>query len=162
MRKLDEFAPVGRDLKTDFTFYFIGLGVAVLVALSYPLKLWGAFYSASQGEVAVMEPFVSVLGWCLAIFPLLALFCLSYIAIYYQMHLPSLYLMRRLPDRWSLCRRCVVIPLTMAVVTMVIAGLLLLIFYWLYCAVTPDGYFVEGQLKMLVGAWFRGESQWTT
>ncbi|WP_409968937.1 hypothetical protein RFF05_02920 [Bengtsoniella intestinalis] len=154
--KLEHYVPVGRDYLKDLKYYFLILLLATGTTISFfPTMLEEVDYII-QGRYNVMPPYVEILGTRLWVFPILALFCLVNIAFYYQMHIGSsrsIYLMRRLPDRWSLLRRCVVLPMATAALTMVVAGLLLLLYHSAYYSMTPEGYYQEGQWRMLWDAW---------
>lgn len=140
IQNIADLAPVGRDLRSDFHLYVIGLGIAFLFSCTYFVNLFGNLQAIATGTTSTMSEFSTLLGWSLHLFPLLAIFSLSFVFFYFQMHCGSaktLYLMRRLPDRWSLYRRCLTLPILFATLTLAIAGTLLLIYYIIYCGVTP-------------------------
>ncbi|MBP3318471.1 MAG: hypothetical protein J6K94_00535 [Ruminiclostridium sp.] len=61
----------------------------------------------------------------------------------------ALYLMRRLPDRWELARRCLALPL-LTIASCVLSILLLtLIFFGFYALITPEGAMGPDQWKLL-------------
>ena len=59
----------------------------------------------------------------------------------------ALYLMRRLPDRWELARRCLALPLITIGLCILSILVLTLIFFVIYWAITPEGLKDVGQLK---------------
>ncbi len=163
MKRLENFAPVGRNIKGDLTLYAIGLAIAGLLSLAYFGPLWVAYYEVTHGEALMMRPFVFVVGGWFLLFPMLAVICLGFIFVYYQMHFgttKTMYTMRRLPDRWSLQRRCLALPIALAVLTMVIAAVLMGLYYLIYLAVTPAEYLVENQMGCLIDAWFHDVPEW--
>lgn len=90
---------------------------------------------------AVMTDFADVLGWSLAGFLLTAIVCLSYIGVrytYLNKESKSIYLMRRLPQRGELFRRCAAVPLLRAAICLVFAFVLLLLYFAIYMIATPD------------------------
>ena len=90
---------------------------------------------------AIMTDFADVLGWSLAGLFLTAAICLSYIIIrynYLNKESKSIYLMRRLPKRGELWRRCAAAPLLRAAICLVFAFVLLLLYFAIYMIATPD------------------------
>lgn len=60
----------------------------------------------------------------------------------YQSHYKdsrSIYLMRRLPDRWELHRRCLILPLLELAMTLFLLAALTVGFYFLYRGRAPEG-----------------------
>ena len=51
----------------------------------------------------------------------------------------SIYLMRRLPDRWELHRRCLILPLLELAATLLLLAVLTVGFYFLYRGCAPGG-----------------------
>lgn len=67
----------------------------------------------------------------------------------------SIYLMRRLPSRWELWRRCLALPAAGAVCALLLAALLLLCYFGLYLLLTPRPCLQPGQWAGL-GRYFLG------
>lgn len=61
----------------------------------------------------------------------------------------SIYLMRRLPDRWELARRCLAIPLFTVACALLLVVILLPAFYGIYLHLTPEDALRPGQLDKL-------------
>ena len=61
----------------------------------------------------------------------------------------SIYLMRRLPDRWELARRCLAIPLLTVACALLLVVILLPAFYGIYLHLTPEDALRPGQLDKL-------------
>ena len=57
----------------------------------------------------------------------------------------SIYLMRRLPDRFELHRRCLVLPIAEAVISLLAAVILFFLYYAIYIAVTPEQCLIPNQ-----------------
>lgn len=156
MNKLAFFAPMGRNIKQDLTWYLSGLGLMWVCSLGYVVRLLDALDDITRQRTTAMPSFVDLLSHALVGFPLLAVLSMAFAILYYQMHYGSsrsVYLMRRLPDPWAFHRRCLGLPLLTAMVTMVVAACLLGLYYALYCHVTPAGYFQEGQWQLLWEVW---------
>ncbi len=103
-------------------------------------------------EGAVMQDFREVLGIAFAGFAALALAMLGLAAFHYIYHRigsRSIYLMRRLPDRFELHRRCLALPAAGIVLCAIACFLLLCIYYWIYIAMTPEQCLAPGQWQAL-------------
>lgn len=158
--KWKDCIPVGRDIAQDLRLYAVGLCLALLRSFGYFAWLSNAYQNLVQGWADTMMPFANVLGMSLGGFVFLASACLLYIPIYYQMHYGkahSVYVMRRLPDRFSLHRRCLALPLVLALCTIAVAGVLLMMYYVVYCCVTPPEYLIDGQFALLWESWIQGK-----
>ena len=104
-------------------------------------------------ESRVMPDFIHILGDRLNILFILA--ALAFIipsAIHYAYHhtgSKSIYLMRRLPKRSELHRRCLLIPLIYALVYVFVAAALLLIYYAVYIHRTPQACLTPNQWQKI-------------
>ncbi len=159
---LHDIAPVGRDLTQDFVLYGIGLFLAWFISVGFWVDLQNTLVSLSYvqvlaGQTVAMPSFAALLGNYMIGFSVLAVLCLALIPLYYQMHYGesrSVYVMRRLPQRGALHRRCVTLPLCLAGLTLLIGGALLAFYYHQYCKLTPAEFLQSGQLALLWQAWF--------
>lgn len=159
---LHEHAPAGRDLTQDFILYGVGLGFAWLFSVGFWVDLQNTLdefsrISLTDGQALAMPSFAALLGHWMILFPAVAVLCLGFIPSYYLMHYGesrSVYLMRRIPKRWALHRRCITLPLCMAGLTLVLGGLLLAFYYHHYCQMVPAALWQGGQLNLLWEAWF--------
>lgn len=164
MRNIDlsRYAPAGFDWKRELKWCCAG-GAASLL---YSLTFFNRFSSAlrqlydrnwrGEGkkllEGAVMADFREVLGSSLTLFFALALCMLLVCVVHYAYHYrgsKSAYLMRRLPDRWDWHRRCLGIPVAAALLSLLAAFLLLLVYYWVYMTFTPGGCLASGQWQKI-------------
>ena len=147
--KLARFAPPGLNLNFDLNFFFTGLACSVLYSLSFLYRFAGArsdlydHYGAVRRlrEGAVMPDFRELLGSALLGFLVLGLCMIPFALYHYAYHRQgsrSIYLMRRLPDRWELHRRCLTLPACGAAVCLLLAAALLLIYFGIYLLATPD------------------------
>lgn len=92
-------------------------------------------------EGAVMTDFAEVLGWSLRGLFITAAICLTYILVrynYLNKESKSIYLIRRLPRRGELFRRCAAVPLCRAAICLICAFALLVLYYAVYMIATPD------------------------
>ena len=147
---LVKYAPPGYDYSIDKKVYHIGLGIANLFSLTY----FSHYASDSKhlytitisGEKIVnpnvlMIDFVYVLNNALLGYFILSI-CLLLLAtlryLYYYQHSKSIYLMKRLPDKFDMHRRCLTMPLLLALICVGIAFLVLLLYFSHYMIFTPD------------------------
>lgn len=151
MRKpeLHRYAPVGMRLNTELWAFFLGLVIAVLFSLCFFVELGSAYNQLFQrlGDQrvlipgAVMPDFDTLsLPWFVP-FGILTAITLSFIFPHYGCHhqgSKSIYLMRRLADPWELHRRCLTLPLAGVGVCLLLAFMLLLLYFAVYLGVTPE------------------------
>lgn len=140
--------PPGVNLNQELGWFAGGIGVSLLYSLGFLIRYGNEYESLFSWDglakvlntSAVMPDFVQILGGSLNGFLVLAL-CMAAVAAYhYSYHYQgskSIYLMRRLPDRWELPRRCLTMPLMGILACLCVALLLLLIYYGVYMAFTP-------------------------
>lgn len=104
-------------------------------------------------ESRVMPDFVTILGDKLQIMIIFALLVLILpTAIHYAYYYSggkSIYLMRRLPNGWELHRRSLFIPLLYALLFVITAVILFLIFYTVYMNFTPEACLMPGQWQKI-------------
>ena len=159
--------PMGMNGEKIWAGLMVGLTAAWMLSWSFFARYWNAYdvlFANRRGtkvlrQGAVMAPFHEVLGGALTGFGLFAL-CMPALAVwnyfYHYQGSRSIYLMRRLPDRWELPRRCIAQPalaLALCAVTAVVTLLLYFAFYWL---VTPKECLQSGQWGMLLNTWING------
>ena len=93
-------------------------------------------------EGARMERFRVLLGNGLAGFAITALVMLLFSIYHYLYHFQdskSIYLMRRLPRRWELHRRCLTLPVAAAVLSLAAAMVMQGFYFGIYLVFTPKG-----------------------
>lgn len=146
---LSRFAPPGWDLRREKQIFGFGMVLAAFVGLVYFLCCFCSaldqLYGRNGAERtlrpdAVMPDFVNVLGGALLGFAILALCLAAFIPLHYAYHhqgSKSIYLMRRLPDRWERHRRCWTLPLLALAACLLAAFVLLLIDFAIYMLATP-------------------------
>lgn len=162
----DALAPLGLGGRRTAMQICLGLGASSGFAWifywssenKYRRQLYKRYFSKWGSAVpefkpgAVMAPFYQVLDNSLLCFGLLALCMIPLAAWHYWYHYQgsrSIYLMRRLPDRRELLRRCLALPLLGVAACAVCSAVQLLIFYAVYIYSTPPQYLQPGQWRML-------------
>ena len=145
---LPGYDPDGSEKNTCYGF----LALSVFVSLVFFVgrysnardKLYYKDYETGEKflwDGAIMTDFDIVLGWSLAGVILTAVICLTYIFVrynYLNKESKSIYLIRRLPSRGELFRRCAAVPLYMAAICLIWAFGLLVLYYLTYLTATPD------------------------
>lgn len=97
---------------------------------------------------SVMSDFHESMNLVLLLFPMACLYLVWTAVAYYQYHREgsmSIYLMRRLPDRWELHRRCLVFPFAGLVLCGIAAFLTVVLCYIYYMVATPEVCLTPGQ-----------------
>ncbi len=157
---LNRQVPAGLPAGRELTWISVGLGASLLYSFRFLLTFFdsrSALY-ATVGKArvliagAVMPDFADVLGGSLLGFVLVALCMPALILYHYAYHYQggrSIYLMRRLPNRWELHRRCFTVPLLAAAASLLLLFVFLLLYYGVYMAGTPDACLVPGQWRKL-------------
>jgi uncharacterized membrane protein YqhA len=95
-----------------------------------------------------MPDFIDIFEGSLGGYFILSLCMLLLIALryaYYYQNSKSIYLMKRLPDKFELHRRCIILPVMAALSCAVIAFLVLLLYFGHYMLFTPDACLTPGQ-----------------
>ncbi len=167
MRKsefLSRHTPPGADLHPQWRVLSMGGVVSWLYSLGFIFRFadaWSQLYSYDRvsgkrvlQEGVIMPDFIQLLDNALLGFGLLAIVMIGFCIFYYTYHRQgsrSIYLMRRLPDRWELHRRCLSLPLLTATLCIAAAALLLLLYYGIYCLATPESCLRPGQWQMIWG-----------
>lgn len=121
-------------------------------------------YSWEGGDLilipgTVMDDFgecIQHIRWVVAAIVLWALIQGVNFCLYHIQKSKSIYLMRRLPDRWELTRRCWSLTLMMVGLALVTYGLLLGVSWGLYVLFTPPECMTEGQWYRLWTVWKGG------
>ena len=152
MKQIDltRYAPPGTNIEEEVKRLGISLvGAACCAVLIYGVSLRASYESLFDrigGELvlrsdAIMLPFDAVLGRGLWFFYLVALCALAsaipHHVSYYTGGSKSIYLMRRLPQRWEWLRRDITLPIAEAVACLLAAQLLKLLFLGMYYWITP-------------------------
>jgi hypothetical protein len=153
-------APPGLDLKPETRLFGWGLVLSALFSLQFFARFadareklyWknGPWRELIEG--AVMPDFAQLLGPSLAGFWVLAACLAALIVVHYAYHYHasrSIYLMRRLPSRWELHRRCLTLPLAGVVLCLAAAFVALVVFYLVYMTFTPDICLAPGQWQKI-------------
>jgi len=154
--KLSKYAPPGYDFKFDRTFFSAGIGIATGFSFSYLLRFMqekNSLYEYHLGEKilrpdAIMPDFIDIFRGSLWGYLVLAICMLILIGLryaYYYQNSKSIYLMKRLPSRFEMHRRCIIVPVIAALLCAAAAFLVLLLYFGHYMLFTPDACLTPGQ-----------------
>lgn len=147
---ISRLAPPGISIRQEIKYFGMGLAAALCIAvLAYGVSLRTAYdmlfdrYGVDRilRADAMMPDFISLLGMSLSFFYIVAL-CSLATAVFHHLSYysgsKSIFLMRRLPQRWEILRRNITLPIVGAAISLLAAFLLMLLFLVVYYLVTPD------------------------
>ncbi|MCD7948415.1 MAG: hypothetical protein LUG13_09075 [Oscillospiraceae bacterium] len=150
-RFLEYNVPPGYRYQTECAAVGIALAISVLISLVSFLSALDqaqrALYMWQSEEWILMEgrmmpDFITMLGDKLLGLLILAVFIFAFATLshyaYYYSGSKSIYLMRRLPNRFELHRRALLVPLLSAFVFVLVALVLFFIDYAVYMTLTPE------------------------
>jgi hypothetical protein len=158
--KLSRHAPQGINIHSEVKYYITGLICAFFYSLLFLIRYGNALSNLYRWKGnervlltdAIMDDFVIILDTALMGFVIVALASLILVIYHYVYHhqgSKSIYLMKRLPNRWELHRRCLTLPLMGALLCLLAALILLLAYYGIYIACTPKECLSPGQWQKL-------------
>lgn len=155
--ELSRLVPPGFDYGQELLLLGWGTAGAIFLSLFWFSGLrdaWRELYFWHLGVKtpipdAVMQDFGELVRPFLLGFPVVALWELTFVIRHYRYHYEtgrSIYLMRRLPDRWERHRRCWTLPLLCCAAVLLIGLALLLVYYAVYLLVTPPEHLAQKYL----------------
>ena len=150
-KKFEKYTPPGISFANQLKLCLIGWSAAIGWSISYLAKYATAranLYEYSlKGPViregAVITDFYELLHEGLDSFDGFSMFYivmigfLIYHYIYYYQGSKSIYLMRRLPDKWEIHRRSITLPFAMIVIGALTQMALCMLYYGIYLTCTP-------------------------
>lgn len=163
--KIKYYAPIGISFKTIFWFLVLQYGIVILQSLTFFPMFSEALYaqkewSIEMGRVAEMESFVIISRYSFTYVRYACLGCLIALGMmnftHHHKESKSVYLMKRIPNKYEFFRRVMTIPMVSSALLLVIAFLLLCIYYMVYIKKSPGGSVADGQLQLLIDVWFKG------
>lgn len=141
--KLDRYAPAGLPFLQEIKIFLWTLGISVIYSFGFLIRYMDArenlYEFTFTGKkvlisTARMPYFDVLLGNAFAGFYLLGILAVAgaiYHYIFHSLGSKSIYLMKRLPNRWELSKRCFTLPAAGIVISL----FSVLILYFLYLAV---------------------------
>ena len=147
---LEKYAPLGMDVHTELIGYIVSVIVATLLSMiAFFVRYLAArseLYESYAGKIvliegAIIKDFASLTK---GVFILIVIICVTTLlraGYYYMYHYQGsimMYLMKRLPDKWELHRRCLTLPIAGAVIMAVWSLVLRMIYFAIYMLCTPS------------------------
>lgn len=145
---LSRFAPPGYNIQREFRFFIVGNLLSFGISLFYLIRLSGSInnlyeYNGTEKVLIAsmaMPDFMEILGSTLIGFLLVSLCMLTMIFFrygYHYQHSKSIYLMKRLPNRMELHKRCLCLPILGALLCILLLIILFFIYFGIYLIATP-------------------------
>ena len=170
-RQLERYLPVGYDAKYEVWIFLTGMVLSFMWGCLYFRRLyvsWERLWELEwkNGEMVrgriiegvVMRDFSelffrpnSLAGFFIVILCMVAFMLMHY--VYHFQESKSIYVMRRLPDKKELYRRCFTLPLVGIGGSFISAVLFLLLGYVVYMNVTPPECIAGDQWQKIWGMW---------
>lgn len=152
---LTKYVPPGQDIKEEKGLFILGMCGAVIFSMGYLSRYaqaWRNLYEWEDGrrielKGIMMKGFLPLLENALVGFLILAIAMLGFIAyhyMYYYKDSKSIYLMKRLPDKFEMHRRCISIPLMAVFASILAAVVILFIYLGVYVLFTPKECMTSG------------------
>lgn len=154
---LSRHLPAGMGMKEQkFIFGFFTVAAIIWPIMSFGSRLSDALRDLERGYEEMMPYFYEVLGNALLVIPLAFAAMFAMAAMHYIYHWQgsrSIYLMRRLPSRWELHRRCLTLPALGIAFFLILGAAMMFIMYGVYLLAAPDGTVAPDQLEKLIELW---------
>lgn len=146
---LEDHAPLGINVHSEVTYYAGGVTVATIQSMGFLFRYGEArraLYEVKAGkpvliEGAVIKDFASLTENMFLLAVVVCVVTLLASIFYYMYHYQGskmMYLMKRLPDKWEVYRRCLTLPIAGATLMAVWAFVLRMIYYAIYILCTPN------------------------
>lgn len=153
----ERHCPPGFDVKLELSMFAGALIISCLWSLSYIASFLDAVHYLGEWERHIPY-FYELLRKSFFCFPIALAFMLASVILNYAHYYSgskSIYLMRRLPNRWELHRRSLELPILAAALTLISAAVLLFIYYGIYMLwINKHGYHLyANQLELLLKNW---------
>lgn len=161
---VQDFLPMGEEAKPLFRLYIIFLGVLFLLSLQFFYHFWHfqveqAWILEQEGLLIQTEYFGQLLKHCFHGLHYFYIWCFGLGIHHYYSHTrgsKSIYLMKRLPNRWEFVVRIWTFPVVFALVTGILTFTLLFLYYHYYLHFSVPDTIPESQLEIFIDLWFQG------
>lgn len=158
---LTEYSPPAMDLKPEKRVFIWGIIISNIYSLLYYFTNYTDalrnLYEYIYGkrvliENAVMPDFRSLLGYSFIGFWIVAAAMAGFIIYryaYYRQGSMSIYLMKRLPQKYEIHKRALTLPIIVILLSLINAFVLLMIYYSVYMLATPKTCLSPDQWQIL-------------
>ena len=147
--KFDRYFPAGYDPSTELKWALAGWGLSIGWSMCFLFRYFTELQSCLEWEKEYLNPrsgifiptFPQLIENCFLGFGIVIAFMIFAAILHYRWHYTgsrSIYLMRRLPDRFELARRCLTFPITAIAICLLTAAVLFFLYLALYAFYTPD------------------------
>lgn len=147
--KFDRYFPAGYDPSTELKWALAGWLISVFWSMVFLVRYFSELQSRLEWEKEYLNPrngifiptFPELTRNCFLGFGIVIAFLILAVVLHYRWHYNgsrSIYLMRRLPDRFELTRRCLTFPIAAIIVCLLTAVILFFLYFALYAFYTPD------------------------
>lgn len=155
-RSCKDWVPLGIRWQSERSILAACLAVSALISLVFPSRFAeqyaNLYITADASRIlragARMEDFSVLMRGALLGFLVTALLMVFLAAYHYRWHFQgskSIYLMRRLPSKYELARRCLAVPVLGILLAALTAFLLACLYYAVYIRLTPPQCLTPGQ-----------------
>lgn len=145
---MEDYAPPGINIKAEFVWFLTGIIAASTWSLLFLIRYLShrnELFCMRAGRLVVMEgavmvPFEVLTTGLFHLFGLVFVYELAMVVYHYFYHYQGskmMYLMKRLPDKWEVHKRCLILPSIAFIITFVQVHLLKGIYYAIYLIFTP-------------------------
>lgn len=158
-KRLDpgRYVPAGMGMKEQKVILGFFTGAAIpWPIMSFGSRLSDALRDLDRGYADMMPYFYEILGNALLVIPIAFAAMFAMAAMHYVYHWQgsrSIYLMRRLPSRWELHRRCLTLPALGVAFFLILGAAEMFIMYGVYLLAAPEGTVAPDQFEMLIELW---------
>ena len=146
---LEKYAPLGVNVYSGLKWDIAGVVLATLQSMLFFMRYGiarGALYEEYAGkkvliEGAVIEDFAILTKGIFSCFYIVCVSILLSVGYNYLYHFQGskmIYLMKRLPDKWELYRRCLTLPIAGALIIATWGLVLRMIYFAIYMLCTPS------------------------
>lgn len=146
--KLKKLVPPGSDVKLTIKLFAACLIIMFLLSLIAPIRIGNAhyylfydFFGEYHDEGNMMPHFYETIQGCMRFFWVVIIFSISYGIINllsFSKDTKSIYVMKRIPDAFEIYKRSFAIPLLTILAAIVLAIVLLAIYYLHYRYCPPE------------------------
>ncbi|MBR2046680.1 MAG: hypothetical protein IJ958_11210 [Agathobacter sp.] len=145
---MKDYAPPGIHLSKEISYWFLILGVCTGWCGIFPFRYvenLNSLYEIRAGKRYLMEnsfmpSFDFLTNGLFEVFSIAIAFSIFMIVYHYYYHNQGskmMYLMRRLPNKWEVHIRCIILPVVGAVISIIYMFVLRMLFYTIYILCTP-------------------------
>ena len=148
MKWLEKYAPLGICVVNQVRSYLVGLVIATVYSMWFIIRYISArnaLFEYVRGERKLIEGAViqdfgiltENLFWGFVIMMIVTILTAVFFYFYHYDGSKMIYLMKRLPDKGELWRRCVTLPVIGTVILIAWLGIVYLMYYAIYLFCTP-------------------------